>query len=230
MVSRRRKPAAALLAAALVAGGPLACVAPRGGPAPSADPAVAKHPGSTTTVLVVRHAEKNSDGRPANLAAADGLPRAEALAAIATREGVAAIYSTEFCRTVQTAQPAARELGLPIHLLRATQLGDDLSRCAPSIETPTVEVEGAFEPRAQAARILASHAGETVLVVGHSNTVPALVEALGAGPLCPALVPWTASAECEISEGRYGDLFVVRVAPSGSAKVEGTRYGEGGVG
>jgi broad specificity phosphatase PhoE len=41
------------------------------------------------------------------------------------------------------------------------------------------------------------HAGETVLVVSHSNTVPAIINALGGGPLE------------DLNQDEYDDLFVV---------------------
>ncbi len=218
MTIRKRPPAAALLCAALAAAAPLACATRVAAPGPDTA-------GAPTTVLVVRHAEKDPASTPTNLDAEAGLPRARALAAIAEREGVAAIYSTPFCRTVQTAQPSAKALALPIHLLVEAGLGDDLGRCAPPIEARTVAVGGAFAPPAQAARLLGEHRGRTVLVVGHSNTVPALVEALGATSLCPALVPRDDAGRCELPEERYGDLFTVRVEAAGGAELDAATYG-----
>jgi broad specificity phosphatase PhoE len=58
------------------------------------------------------------------------------------------------------------------------------------------------------------HQGQTVLVVGHSNTVPAIVEALGAkrpGAIC---------------DSRYDDLFVVTIAGDGKANAVHAKYGE----
>jgi broad specificity phosphatase PhoE len=58
------------------------------------------------------------------------------------------------------------------------------------------------------------HAGETVLVVGHSNTVPAIVEALGARRP-PA-----------ICDSQYDNLYVVTVPPSGAVGTVRAKYGE----
>ena len=57
------------------------------------------------------------------------------------------------------------------------------------------------------------HAGRTVLVVGHSNTVPAIVTALG-GPKLP-----------DLCDDFYDDLFTVVVSSDGSARVVHARYG-----
>jgi hypothetical protein len=61
-----------------------------------------------------------------------------------------------------------------------------------------------------AAQVLAS-GGSTILVVGHSNTVPAIVSALGA-PAMP-----------EIGDDEYFHLFIVRVTPSGATVIR-TKY------
>lgn len=117
-------------------------------------------------VIVVRHAERADDGgakdsasgKPADppLAVA-GAARAERLAAMLAEAGVKAIYATEFKRTQETAKPLAARLGLAIQTIPAR------------------------ETEALAARLRSAHAQEVVVVIGHSNTVPAILEALG-GP------------------------------------------------
>ena len=57
------------------------------------------------------------------------------------------------------------------------------------------------------------HAGETVVVAGHSNTLPAIIAALG-GP-----------AGVEIADDDFDDLFVVTVPCGGDARVVRLRYG-----
>jgi len=57
------------------------------------------------------------------------------------------------------------------------------------------------------------HAGETVLVVGHSNSVPAIIAALG-GPKLP-----------ELCDAEYSRLFVLVIDGSGPARLTRASYG-----
>ena len=132
-----------------------------------------------TTVVVTRHAEK-LDGDDPSLSEA-GRARALLLSGMLAESGVEAIYTTPYRRTRETIAPLAAATGL---------------------EARTMEARATEE---LAARILAEHRGDLVVVAGHSNTVPALVTALGA-PEVDA-----------IPEERYGDLFVVTIDPEGRA-------------
>src|SRR5205823_820783 len=62
-------------------------------------------------VFLVRHAEKADLSKDAALSAA-GEARARALAERLREAGVTAIYTSEYRRTKQTAQPLARALGI----------------------------------------------------------------------------------------------------------------------
>ena len=113
-----------------------------------------------TVVILVRHAEKAAT--PANdppLTDA-GVARAKALVALLADANVDAVIATPTLRTRETARPTAEAHGLTVETV-------------------------AFAPAAQHAKAVAEavmkHAGKTVLVVGHSNTVAAIVAALG-GP------------------------------------------------
>ncbi len=113
-----------------------------------------------TVVILVRHAEKAA--APANdppLTDA-GVARANSLVALLADANVAAVIATPTVRTRETAKPTAESHGL------------------------TIETVG-FAPAALHAKAVADavmkHAGKTVLVVGHSNTVASIVAALG-GP------------------------------------------------
>ena len=64
------------------------------------------------------------------------------------------------------------------------------------------------------ADILAHHAGHTVLMIGHSNTVPELIQQLGAGTL-PV-----------IDESVFDNLFVVKLLGSGTASLTHLKYGK----
>ena len=145
-----------------------------------------------TTVILVRHAEKAA--APANdppLTEA-GQARAKALAVIARDAGVTAIVTTQFARTRETGAPAAEALHI----------------------TPDVVTAGGSQHVQDVARVIRSHAGGVVLVVGHSNTIPAIIAALGAPQPPP------------ICDSEYDNLYIVTLPASGSAHVIRARYGE----
>lgn len=137
-------------------------------------------------VFVVRHAEKASDSNdPGVPLSQKGRARAKKLAAILEKTGVTAIYSTDTVRTLDTAKPLAQALKITVQKYEATdaQGRPDLLPLAKVLKT--------------------EHARDVVLVVGHSNTVPPLLKALGyAEPV-------------EIPADRFGDLFVLVPAGTG---------------
>jgi phosphohistidine phosphatase SixA len=146
-----------------------------------------------TTVILVRHAEKAVT--PANdpgLTEA-GAARARALMAIARDAGVTAVITTQFARTRETARPAAEALRITPEVART---GGSMAQHAQDV-----------------ARMVQTHAGGVVLVVGHSNTIPAIVSALGAPQPPP------------ICDSEYDDLYVVTLAPNAPAHVIRARYG-----
>ncbi|MEX0906745.1 MAG: phosphoglycerate mutase family protein [Gemmatimonadota bacterium] len=157
--------------------------------------AQADHPPQTTTVILVRHAEK-ADGSRDPVLSAQGAARAQDLADALADAAVTAIYVTEFARTQLTAAPLAQRLGL------AAQVRPVAGR---SVDE---------EANAMAAHIRATHPGETVLVVGHSNTVPAMAAALGA-PRMP-----------DLADAEYSTMFVLEVTPGGTRLIRG-RFGAG---
>jgi broad specificity phosphatase PhoE len=122
-------------------------------------PAV-KDGNATTTFVVVRHAEKTSDeARDPPLSETGGM-RARSLARLLADTPLSAAYATGFQRTQQTAQPAADAHGIRIVLYDAK-----------------------LPASAFASQLRATHAHGTVLVVGHSNTVPDIVAALSGQPV-----------------------------------------------
>ena len=125
-----------------------AAVAPAAGPAPDSPPGVA---------FLVRHAETEGEG-PARRLSGAGRERAEALAERLGGAGIAAVFTTDYPRTRETAAPLAARLGLE-----------------PRVYDPDDLAGFAAELRA---------AGGVVVVVGHSNTTHDLVPLLGgeAGP------------------------------------------------
>jgi phosphohistidine phosphatase SixA len=176
---------------------------------------------SATIVLLVRHAERASQDGNANLSP-EGSARAEDLAGIARTLGVSVIYTTDLCRTAQTGHPAAVALGAPLRIVATGSSAAGLDSCTPPI-VASRQTAGDLSAEDLAKKILADHAGRTVLVVGHSNTVPALMGALLGASACPGPIPLEAG-RCVLPEDAYGDLFVVRVA-SGDVGVEHRRFG-----
>ncbi|MBS1150437.1 MAG: Phosphoglycerate mutase [Myxococcaceae bacterium] len=159
------------------------CAGPR--PAPPAAEA-------TTTVIVVRHAEKAAEPKGDPPLTEAGAARAQRLVEALSGMPVSAILSTDYARTRSTAAPLAARLGL------TTQL---------------VDARAPDHPKQVAQGVLARHRGQTVVVVGHSNTVPDLVAELGA------------PKPKEICDQEYDNLFIVQVPARGPATVEARKYG-----
>lgn len=165
---------------------------------------------SVTTVVLVRHAEKQ--GGPNPVLTPEGRQRAEALVDVVGGAGVAAVYATNLCRTALTAEPLALELGKTVRIQQVTDSGG-LGECG--LTAPVADLPASVHDAADlAAEILSTERGKLVVVVGHSNTVPALVEALTGSSLCPGT--FTAiDGECRIPDGapddEYNHLFVVEI-------------------
>jgi broad specificity phosphatase PhoE len=156
--------------------------------------------GQTTTVIVVRHAERAAEPRQDPVLSPEGVARANALLEAVRDAGIDAIYTTQYARTRLTAEPIARALGLETRVIEAT----------PNTMAPG---SAGSHPDQVAARIRQEHAAGTVLVVGHSNTVPAIVAALGGGDVGP------------IADDVYDNLFIVQLDASGKATLIRTRFG-----
>ena len=142
------------------------------------------------TVILVRHADidlpSRSSDPPLNAA---GRRRAEMFAHVIGPAGATSLFTSTFLRTVQTVQPLATQAGL-----------------VPQ-PVPT--------PDEWAQQVVAGALGEVVVVAGHSNTVPEMLEALGVPPPAPP-----------IGEREFDNLFVAAVASPGNAHVVHLRYGK----
>lgn len=124
-------------------------------------------------VIVVRHAERGpGSGNDVPLSEA-GECRAGRLAAMLSGAGVRAAFSSEAARTRLTAEPLARKLGIEVQ------------------PHPARDTKGLADRIREAARAGA------VLVTGHSNTVPEIVEQLGGGKTAP------------IAETEFDRMYVV---------------------
>ena len=144
-------------------------------------------------VFVVRHAEKISE-QDERLTEA-GRARADRLAKMLKDSGIAAIYSTDTERTIGTAKPLADALGLKIRIYdTAPSEGNmDFLRLVERLQSE-VPPDG------------------VVLVVGHSNTVPLILKALGC------------AEEVSIASGDYDNLFLVLPREAGKAELIRLRY------
>jgi broad specificity phosphatase PhoE len=123
-------------------------------------------------VFVVRHAERLDDTKDSPLSV-EGRARAAHLADLLRDARITAIFVTQFQRTQQTAQPLADRLKL----------------------TPQQTLAG--ENRALIEKIRAAGPHARVLVVGHGDTVPDILKALG----CEDAVT--------LAKDEYDNLFVV---------------------
>lgn len=122
-------------------------------------------------VFVVRHAER-ADSSLDSLLSAAGEARAARLGEILKGAGITQIYTTTLRRTVQTAAPLAAAL-----------------QVTPT-ELPVGDLDALFT------RLHAATPNDRVLVVGHSNTVPGILQRLG------VTTPVT------IGDTEYGNLFI----------------------
>jgi broad specificity phosphatase PhoE len=146
-----------------------------------------------TTVILVRHAEKADAPATDPPLTEVGQARAKRLADALKNAGVSAIYVTDFKRTQETAAPIAAALSVPTNT--------------------AVTAGGAGQYAASLAqRIQKDHKGKTVLVVGHSNTTPEVIKALG-GPALPV-----------IPDSDYDNLFVVVIGADGKASLIRAKY------
>ncbi|HEV2861901.1 MAG TPA: phosphoglycerate mutase family protein [Pyrinomonadaceae bacterium] len=153
------------------------------------------------TVFLVRHAEK-ADAPPRDPPLTEaGRRRAEALARLLGASGVKAVYTSQFLRTAQTGEAVAKRLGVA-------------ASAVPLSPNPSNPREISAQSTRELAAKVEAHAGEAVLVVGHSNSIPDLIRALG-GDTVPT-----------IDESKFDDLFVVTVYAPGRARVVHLKYGD----
>lgn len=147
-----------------------------------------------TTVYLVRHAEKEATPPADPPLSEAGQARAKSLARILGKAGIKTIYTSQFARTKQTAEPLAQALGLT-------------NTVVPVSMDTTMKNELAPQYLKDMAERIYAQAGESALIVGHSNTLPALIKALG-GDVVPT-----------IPDPDYDNLFVVTIYGKGKAKV-----------
>ncbi|HVT37449.1 MAG TPA: phosphoglycerate mutase family protein [Gemmatimonadaceae bacterium] len=118
-------------------------------------------PPGATVVVIVRHAEKAAQPAADPPLTAAGVVRARELAALLATADVQAVIATQLIRSQETARPTAQAHNLPIEtIVRRLPIAEHAREVANAVRR---------------------HPGKTVLVVGHGETVAAIVAALG-GP------------------------------------------------
>ena len=125
-------------------------------------------------VYLFRHAEKMIiTGEEDPDLTSEGFKRAEALALAMSDIEAGAVYSSQYKRTRQTIAPLAK---------------------AWSVETVIISAD---DPEKQIDVLFKNHCGENVVIAGHSNTLPGLIDLLA--------IP----EKITIEDNQYGDLYVV---------------------
>jgi broad specificity phosphatase PhoE len=142
-----------------------------------------------TTVILIRHADRTSSTNPDPPLNTKGMVRAQKLIHVLGQSGIMTIYHSHFTRSKQTADPLAAQL--------------------PGIATQQIDDALAIKNH-----ILANHAGQAVLVIGHSDTVPQLINHLS-GDHMPV-----------INESEFDNLFIVTLTDTGGASITRLKYGE----
>ena len=146
-----------------------------------------------TLVVIVRHADRGNEPAADPALTPEGARRASALASALASANIASIITTQYRRTRDTAGPLAKALGIEPLVVPARR--DDLS-------AHVREVADAVRRRSG-----------NVLIVGHSDTVSAILAALN-GPTLPKL--------CESS---FDHIYVLAYGSPKSSFLS-FRYGE----
>jgi broad specificity phosphatase PhoE len=131
------------------------------------------HANAAPVVFIVRHAEKVSTGGKDPDLSVEGQKRADRLAHILKDSQIASVFVTEFKRTQETAAPTARAAHVTPTVVQANETGALVEK-------------------------LRAMTGNS-LVVGHGNTIPELLKALGI--TTPVSIP----------ENDYTEIFAVVV-------------------
>lgn len=133
-----------------------------------------------TTVFLVRHAEKIDDSSDPELSDA-GKTRVKLLTTMFEKATISAVYSTDYIRTRETCRPSAElhKLDLNIYSSREFSQLDDM---------------------------VAENRGKTILVCGHSNSVPRSANHLLDQDIFE-----------DFDEKDYGNIVIVTIPPSGEA-------------
>ena len=162
------------------------------------DNTMASDTNNSTTIYMVRHAEKMNEDNPDPSLTIAGFTRSEDLKTALSDASVDAIITSDLQRTQLTAQPLAEHLGLQMIVIPIQELGVELY------------VQGVVD------EINNNWSGKEVLVVTHNPLYQLIGQALNT-PELPAIDDVTG----------YDHFFVITKSdnPSEQAKLSHTRYG-----
>lgn len=132
-----------------------------------------------TVLVIVRHAEKSTDDPKDPSLSEQGQARANKLAFVLKDASLEAVYTTQYKRTQLTGQPAAVQGGLQVNVRAATK--ENVNSYAADLLK----------------EIQKKHKGKTVLIVGHSNTVPEIVKLATGADIVP------------IGENEFDRMYVI---------------------
>ena len=196
---------------------------------------------NATNVLLIRHgqskgnAERRFGGHTATPLSARGRNQAEATARILKSESLTAIYSSDLARAIETAQPLANMIGLPIQSTTAFR-----ERDVGVMEGLTFEDAAQQHPEQYAAllrrdfeyvltggesyrqlldravqkldAIIDEHRGGKIALFSHTGTICILALHLMGALDAPELKPvWISSANCGITRFELRNDGFVRV-------------------
>jgi hypothetical protein len=170
------------------------------GSAPIKSGPVLSPPGTTTTVILVRHAERAKDLGDSALTPA-GRQRARDLVTAIGDLKITAIYSPDRGRNRETVEPLSTYLGLTITLIPEARLSNSRKFADEFVQ-----------------EVLSKHAGGMVLWVGNKSPV-----GIWGGNLKEIYLRLGGTGE---SPAKYDDLFFITVPDQGGVKVEKTTYGK----
>jgi broad specificity phosphatase PhoE len=144
-----------------------------------------------TTIYLVRHAEKDTGNNPPLTQA--GFKRAGDLMRYLSNKNINHIYSTKYKRTNQTADSLKLAQNLTTIIYEADTIGNDLIN----------KINGNGDN------------GKTILVVGHSNTIPKLIRRLGV----------TTFVMQNLGDTEFDNLFILKYKKR-KISFKGIKYGE----
>lgn len=144
---------------------------------------IAQEADEITTVILIRHVEKVKDGSKNPDLTEEGKNRAIRFRNLFQNAEIAEIYSTNYTRTLESVRPIADKMALEVKKYDPADKN--------FINT-----------------ILANHKNKTILVCGHTNTVPDLVNQLIGK-----------EKYSELNENEYGKIYIVNLSSTSIAKV-----------